>query len=107
MGDAVSLVAVTDDGRKLHGYTPLDDVLDAELHHGRLLGVRPVCAKCGLPQGNRVHTGADAYFTPAIGVKPARVLELLDSVAGSLAETPGYAKLRAAFAAAVADEAKR
>ena len=103
----MSLVAVTDDGRKLHDYTPLDDELAPELHHGRLLGVRPVCAKCGLPQGNRVHTGADAYFTPAIGVKPARVLELLDEASGDLASSPTYLRLREAFAAAITEEAKR
>ena len=77
--------------------------LDAALDHGRLLGVRPVCSSCGLPRENRVHGGQLATLVPVVGVKPERALELLDDVAGDLAKTPGYTRLRSAFAAALAE----
>lgn len=100
------LVAVTDDGYKLHDYAPLDVELDEALERGRLLGVRPVCSRCGLPVENRIHTGQGSYLKPVIDVKPERVLEILDAVSGDLAATPGYANLRSAFAAAIAEEVK-
>ena len=95
----MSLVAVTDDGHQLHDYSPLDPDVDDR----RLLGVKPVCATCGLPEANRIHGNAGATLVSVPGINPARALELLDQASGDLAKTPGYSRLRSAFAAALAE----
>ena len=99
----MSLIAVTEDGHPLHDYTPLDPDVDDR----RLLGVKPVCATCGLPEANRIHGNAGATLVSVPGINPARALELLDEASGDLASSPTYLRLREAFAAAITNESTR
>ena len=99
----MSLIAVTEDGHPLHDYTPLDPDVDDR----RLLGVKPVCATCGLPEANRIHGNAGATLVSVPGINPARALELLDEASGDLTSSPTYLRLREAFATAITNESIR